>query len=150
MHTVPINRDELCSLIPHAGTMCLLHTVECWDAESIVCTAISHHDTDNPLCNNGALGAVHALEYGAQAMAVHGGLLAREKGATAPPGYLAALRNAQLHVERLDALDEALQVEARCVMADGGNLIYAISISAGDIPVASARATVITQPGENP
>ncbi|UCE90426.1 MAG: hypothetical protein JSW10_06340, partial [Pseudomonadota bacterium] len=78
---MPIERDELCSLIPHAGTMCLLHTVEQWDEVSIVCTAISHHEADNPLCSKGALGAVHALEYGAQAMAVHGGLLAREKGA---------------------------------------------------------------------
>lgn len=150
MHPVSIKRDELCSLIPHAGSMCLLDSVKQWDEDGIVCTAVSHRDPDNPLRSNGALGAVHALEYGAQAMAVHGGLLARARGERAPPGYLAALRDAQLHVERLDTLQAALRVEASCVMADAGNLIYAIRVSAADTAVASARATVITQPGETP
>ena len=68
---------ELEALIPHAGGMCLLDTVESWDAETIHCRSLSHLRADNPLREKGRLAALHLAEYGAQAMAVHGGLLAR-------------------------------------------------------------------------
>ena len=62
--------------IPHHGSMCLLHAVSQWDERRIVCEALSHVDPDNPLRAQGRLGAANGVEYAAQAMAVHGGLLA--------------------------------------------------------------------------
>lgn len=146
-----IERDELCALIPHAGNMCLLDGVQAWDDQRILCISNSHRHTDNPLrCfygveqAPGALSAIHAVEYGAQAMAVHGGLLARQAGGTAAPGYLAALRDVQLKVTSLDSIHDALFVEAEQVMAGTGSLMYNLRVysSAGDI--VTARATVIT------
>src|SRR6059058_4587817 len=88
--TTPIDKAEIRRLIPHAGTMCLLDSVLGWDDESIVCTTNTHRDEANPLRRDGRLSALHALEYGAQAAAIHGGLRARAAGTTAPPCYLAA------------------------------------------------------------
>ena len=41
--------DGIASRIPHAGRMCLLDRVECWDTQRIRCRARSHRDADNPL-----------------------------------------------------------------------------------------------------
>src|SRR5881392_4447495 len=109
---VPITKAEIRTLIPHSGSMCLLDSVTQWDDRSIVCVTNTHRDPANPLRRAGRLSALHAFEYGAQAAAVHGGLRARSVGATAPPGYLAALRNARLHVTRLDDIKSPLQISA--------------------------------------
>src|SRR6188768_1801301 len=97
-----INKAEIRTLIPHSDLMCLLDEVVQWDDRSIACLSNTHRDPANPLRRQGRLSAVHAFEYGAQAAAVHGGLRARSVSAIAPPGYLAALRDAHLHVVFLD------------------------------------------------
>ena len=138
-----IDKPEIRTLIPHSGTMCLLDGVFRWDDESIVCIANTHRDISNPLRRDGQLSAVHALEYGAQAAAIHGGLRARAAGTTAPPCYLAALRGAHLHVARLDDLASPFEVCARRLFGDAGNTIYQCSISADGIPVADGRVTIM-------
>lgn len=138
-----IDKPEIRDLIPHSGTMCLLDGVVSWDDESIVCITNTHHDANNPLRRDGHLSAVHALEYGAQAAAIHGGLRARAAGTIAPPCYLAALRDARVHLERLDDLTAPLEVRAQHLFGDAGNTIYQCSISADGTPVADGRVTII-------
>jgi predicted hotdog family 3-hydroxylacyl-ACP dehydratase len=138
-----IDKSEIRGLIPHAGTMCLLHGVVSWDDDSIVCITNTHRERDNPLRRDGRLSALNALEYGAQAAAVHGGLRARAAGTTAPPCYLAALRDAHLHLARLDDLASPLEVRARRLFGDGGNTIYQCSISADGTAVADGRVTIM-------
>jgi predicted hotdog family 3-hydroxylacyl-ACP dehydratase len=139
----PIDKAEIRTLIPHAGSMCLLDGVLEWDDESIVCVTHTHRDPTNPLRRDRRLSALHALEYGAQAAAIHGGLRARAAGATAPACYLAALRDAHLFVARLDHLASLLEVRARRLFGDAGNTIYQCEISAGDTPVADVRVTIM-------
>jgi predicted hotdog family 3-hydroxylacyl-ACP dehydratase len=141
--TPPIDNAEIRTLIPHAGTMCLLDSVLDWDDESIVCITNTHRDEANPLRRDGRLSALHALEYGAQAAAIHGGLRARAAGATAPACYLAALRDAHLHVDRLDDLASPLEVCARRLFGDAGNTVYQCAISAGGISVAEGRVAIM-------
>lgn len=138
-----IDKSELCGLIPHAGSMCLLDGVDSWDPEQIRCHSRSHLAADNPLREHGILAAVHALEYGAQAMAVHGGLLARADGGALRPGVLAGLRDVRLHAERLDDEPELLQVQARRLLAGGDSFLYQFEVRLGARLIASARATVI-------
>ena len=138
-----IDKSEIRTLIPHSGTMCLLDGVVRWDDESIVCITNTHRKLDNPLRSDGRLSAVHAPEYGAQAAAIHGGLRARAAGTTAPPCYLAALRDAHLHVARLDDLMSPLEVRAQRMFGDAGNTIYQCSISAGGVLVADGRVTIM-------
>ena len=138
-----INKEEIRTLIPHSGLMCLLDRVIQWDDRSIACTSNTHRDTANPLRREGRLSAVHAFEYGAQAAAVHGGLRAREMGATAPPGYLAALRDAHLYVQHLDDIDSALDIFASRLFGDRANTVYECRISAASTPIAEGRITIV-------
>ncbi|SRR5581483_101422 len=140
---VSIKKAEIRTLIPHSGTMCLLDEVIRWDETSITCVTNTHRDPKNPLRRDGRLSGVHAFEYGAQAAAVHGGLRARAAGETAPPGYLAALRDARLHVTFLDDIASPLQVCANHLFGDRANTVYECRISADNVLLANARITII-------
>ncbi|PYL68083.1 MAG: phosphotransferase, partial [Verrucomicrobia bacterium] len=89
------------------------------------------------------LSALHAFEYGAQASAVHGGLRARLVNALAPPGYLAALRDARLHATQLDVIESPLQVRALRLFGDGVNCVYECHVSAADRLLAEGRVTIV-------
>ena len=143
VYEVPINKAEIRTLIPHSGLMCLLDEVTQWDDGSITCVTNTHRDSANPLRRDGRLSVVHAFEYGAQAAAVHGGLRARSVGATAPPGYLAALRDARLHVVFLDDIRSPLQVCANRLFGDGANTVYECSVLADNALLANGRVTII-------
>ena len=138
-----IHKAEIRTLIPHSGLMCLLDEVMQWNDRSIVCITNTHRDPANPLRRGGQLSAVHAFEYGAQAAAVHGGLRARAAGATASPGYLAALRNVRLHATRLDDIDGPLEIFASRLFGDDANTVYECRVAAGDVLIAEGRITII-------
>jgi predicted hotdog family 3-hydroxylacyl-ACP dehydratase len=141
--SLPINKQEIRTLIPHSGLMCLLDSVIEWDDRSIVCLSNTHRDPRNPLRRDGQLSALHAFEYGAQAAAVHGGLRARSAGVTAPPGYLAALRDARLEVTRLDEIASPLRIYACRLFGDTGNALYECRVLARDVLLAEGRTTII-------
>jgi predicted hotdog family 3-hydroxylacyl-ACP dehydratase len=143
VYEVPINKAEIRTLIPHSGLMCLLDEVTQWDDGSITCVTNTHRDSANPLRRGGRLSVVHAFEYGAQAAAVHGGLRARSVGGTAPPGYLAALRDARLHVVFLDDSGSPLQVCANRLVGDGANTVYECRVLADNALLANGRVTII-------
>ena len=123
--------------------MCLLDGVLEWNDEFIICSSETHREPANPLRRHGRLSAVHLFEYGAQAAAVHGGLRARAAGAMAPTGYLAALRDAHLYVERVDDIAFPLRVQAKRLFGEAVNTVYECEISAADKILASGRVTII-------
>jgi predicted hotdog family 3-hydroxylacyl-ACP dehydratase len=92
-HDVPIDVERIRELVPHAGKMCLLERVVDCDTASIRCETRSHLDRANPLRRNGHLSSVCAIEYAAQAMALHGALTAprQHSGALTAPGHNGAL-----------------------------------------------------------
>lgn len=138
-----IDKAEIRTLIPHSDLMCLVDEVLQWDDRSIACISNTHRDPANPLRRQGRLSVVHAFEYGAQAAAVHGGLRARAAGATAPPGYLAALRDGRLHVTRLDSIHLPLRITATRLYGEGANTVYEFVISAATAVVAEGRVTIV-------
>ena len=141
-----IDRETLLTLIPHQGAMCLWDGVIDWDASRIRLRTASHARPDNPLRSDGRLRALHLCEYGAQAMAAHGGLLARDAGEAPKPGMLVALRAIDLHVARIDDLAGELEGEAEQLAAGEGSQQYAFRIvHAGEL-LAEGRAAVILQP----
>ena len=73
--------------------MCLLERVVEWDDRRVVLETATHRSPTNPLRVDGRLRAVHLCEYGAQAMAVHGGLRGTRTGAQPKPGMLVSLRS---------------------------------------------------------
>ena len=143
-----IDREEILSLIPHQGAMCLWDRVLDWDADSIRLAAGNHRDPAHPLRGRGRLHAVHLCEYGAQAMAVHGGLLAREAGGMAPPGMLVALRGVELRVGRIDDLAGDLEGHAQVLARSEASQQYAFRISHQGMLLAEGRAAVMLGPAD--
>lgn len=144
----PLPKSDWEALIPHRGAMCLLDEVIAWDEARIHARSVSHRHADHPLRSDGRLRAVHLCEYGAQAMAVHGGLLARTAGAAAEPGLLVSLRAVDLHVQRIDDLPGALDVQAERLLAGAGSWQYAFRIEHAGVLLAAGRAAVIANLGE--
>ena len=128
--------------IPHQGSMCLLDRVAEWDAQRIRCTASSHRATDNPLRAHGRLGSSCGIEYAAQAMAVHGALLASAQ-ARPRAGLLASVRGTKLHVARLDDIADDLVVEALRFSGDGNNVLYDFTVRAGGRTLLEGRTAVV-------
>lgn len=139
-------KAELARLIPHAGAMCLLDGVVEWDGERVKCVARTHLDVDNPLRRGDSLHAVAAVEYAAQAMAVHGALTGAV-GERPRVGYLAALRDVVCRVARLDTLDHELIISAERLMGDARNVIYRFAVGSETEPLVTGRATVILEVG---
>jgi predicted hotdog family 3-hydroxylacyl-ACP dehydratase len=122
--------------------MCLLDAVVDWSETAISCIATSHADPANPLRADGRLGAAAGIEYAAQAMAVHGALLAGDDGAPRQ-GYLASVRGVTLHVARLDDLPGQLDVHAERLSGDTSNVLYQFSVSHAGRCLLAGRATVV-------
>jgi predicted hotdog family 3-hydroxylacyl-ACP dehydratase len=122
--------------------MCLLDAVQEWSDTAIACRALSHADPANPLRARGRLGAATGIEYAAQAMAVHGALIA---GGDAPPrqGYLTSVRSVTLHVARLDDLAGALDVSAERLSGDGNHILYQFSLAHAGRCLLEGRAAVV-------
>ena len=141
-----LSHEAIEALVPHAGAMCLWDEVLDSNGDTIHLRARNHRDPAHPLRSDGRLRAVHLCEYGAQAMAVHGGLRARESGAAAPPGVLVALRGVQLHAGRIDDLHGDLECEAQVLVEGGSSQQYGFRISHAGVLLAEGRAAVMLQP----
>jgi predicted hotdog family 3-hydroxylacyl-ACP dehydratase len=139
-----LGRAEIAAMIPHAGAMCLLDTVLFYDKEAIRACASSHRDPNNPLARDGMLPVLAGLEYGAQAMAVHGRLTGAV-GERPRTGYIAGVRELSWSRGRLDDLTADLIIEAEKLAGEGSGVIYRFSIAAGGPPIMTGRATVMLQ-----
>ena len=135
----------IAALVPHAGAMCLWDEVLAWDDRCIRLRAHNHRDPAHPLRSHGVLRALHLCEYGAQAMAVHGGLLARQAGGRARPGMLVALRGIELHAAHIDDLPDAIECVAEAVVRSDSAQQYTFRISHAGMLLAAGRAAVILQ-----
>ncbi len=115
--------------IPHQGRMCLLDEVLSWDAQQLLCRAGSHRAADHPLRAHGRLGGACAIEYAAQAAAVHGALLQpsapSRPGVDAGPRLLASARAVELAVRRLDDIAGDLLISAVRLQDDARGALYA-------------------------
>jgi predicted hotdog family 3-hydroxylacyl-ACP dehydratase len=137
-----LDHAAIAARIPHAGSMCLLHEVVSWNADSIDCLARSHRDPANPLRSGNRLAAVHGIEYAAQAMALHGTLLGGENAPASRPGYIGAVRALELHTPRLDGIAGDLSVHAERLVGDASHVLYAFNIRAGDRLLVEGRISV--------
>lgn len=132
-------------LIPHRGAMCLIDAVIEWDETHIHARASSHHDPLNPLRADNRLHVLNLCEYGAQAMAVHGGLLAQRDGKTAAPGMLVSLREVKLQVARVDDLSGDLDIHAQRLLAGFAAMQYAFRVEHAGKMLAEGRSAVMTK-----
>lgn len=129
--------------------MCLLDAVERWDASSIHCRATSHRDPSNPLRHGNCLPAVTGLEYAAQAMGVHVGMLNPDRSTEGLIGYVGGVRDVVLAVERLDDLAADLMVDATRVIEGDDSFMYQFSVTAGGRALMTGRASIFVKQVES-
>ena len=130
------------TLVPHAGRMCLLERIVSWDDTGVTLATTTHRDPANPLARDGRLRAIHLCEYGAQAMAVHGSLVATARGERARPGLLVSLRDVVLACDFIEGLEGELLVEAVRVHGGAEAWQYDFRVSHAGRPLAQGRAMV--------
>ena len=140
-----LGRDAIAALIPHQGAMCLLDRVIEWDQSHIVLATSTHRAADNPLRLGGRLRAIHLCEYGAQAMAVHGGLSAQADGRAARPGFLVSLRDVKLNADFVDDLGGELHVSAQRLLESAGSWQYSFEVQHDGETLATGRAAIIAR-----
>lgn len=146
--TIPTMLDAagIARRVPHQGAMCWLDTLLAWSDAGITCLAGNHRDPAHPLRTAHGLLASSAIEYAAQAMALHGALRAESQGEPVGPvpGFLASARGVQLARWRLDEADGPLRIEAERQAGDTRQLLYSFCVSDahGDW-LARGRATVV-------
>jgi len=136
--------EKIETLLPHVGTMRMIAAVASWSEDAIECVAHSHRDPGNPLRIDGVLPAACGLEYGAQAMAIHGALVA---GRDAKPrvGLLVAAHELVWRVARLDTIAGALTVRARRLLGSAQQVAYEFDVVDGARSLVSGRASVMLE-----
>ena len=134
------------ALLPHAGRMRLIDRIVSYDEQEIVCESNSHRATDHPLAEAGVLSIICGVEYGAQAMAIHGALLApSDSDARVRHGYLVAASDLRWSVERLDQCAAPLVIKAVSEFRADNQVAYRFEISASGTALLSGRASVVLE-----
>ena len=138
-----VKNVSVASLVPQQGSMCLLDRIVDWDERRVVLETDTHRSPSNPLRVGGKLRAIHLCEYGAQAMAVHGGL--RAGAHTAVDGMLVAMRSVTFERDWIHDLPSSLRVEAECLQHDASSLQYSFRVTHLGELLAEGRAAVMLQ-----
>lgn len=120
-----LSRAQIEARIPHAGSMCLLDRVERWDETNIVCQAAAP-TAGHPLATAQGVPVVAAIEYAAQAAALHGALLDGQSNAR--KGMLAKIADVELFAERLDDASGDLSVQAELLVRSASGCIYSFKV----------------------
>lgn len=130
--------------IPHAGAMCLLDSIACYDAQDL--HALARVGSTHPLASVHGVHVVHLLEYGAQACAVHGALLAHDAGrAEMRPGRLVSVRELRLAGEYVDSTT-VLNVHVSRLYGDDSGAQYSFRVEQAGHCLAHGRVAVIHPP----
>lgn len=143
-----LDHAGIAARVPHAGAMCLLANLLRWNDDEIECGIDNHADPTHPLREldgSGAqvLPAPVAIEYAAQAMALHASLKTAA-GESPTPGFLASARDVQVHVPSLDTARGPLVVVARRLAGDERQAVYRFVLrDAAGRPLVEGRATVV-------
>jgi len=135
------DRSSICDILPHAGDMCLLSELVDVTPEKIACISRSHLEADNPLRIQGKLPAIAGIEYASQVVALHGQIETLNRGSRPVIGFLASVRDVEIHATLLDEDNSELYIEASQIMRIEGAVTYDFSIRAGDRRLLSGRMT---------
>ncbi len=134
-----LDQARIRQLVPHAGAMCLLASVDSWSDTEIRCTSPQPRH-DHPLARAGVLPAIAAAEYAAQATAVHGALLDGHDGPRG--GMLASLIDVELKFAAFPAAAGELSVMAQLLSRSQAGCLYSFEVSHAQQGIASGRLMV--------
>jgi len=137
-----LTKDEIARLLPRGGSMRQLDAVEFWDEMSIRCRTATHRDPAHPLRFRGRLSVSVGLEYAAQAMGVHAGLLNHDCETAGRIGYVGSVRDVTFSVERLDDTAADLIVEATRLAEGDQSYMYRFTVMLDHRTVIEGRASI--------
>jgi predicted hotdog family 3-hydroxylacyl-ACP dehydratase len=120
-----LSRAQIEALVPHAGSMCLLDRVEQWDETRIVCQAATPA-SGHPLATAQGVPVVAAVEYAAQATALHRALLDGRRKVR--HGMLAKLTDVELFEQWLDESPGALDIQAELLVRGASACTYSFMV----------------------
>jgi predicted hotdog family 3-hydroxylacyl-ACP dehydratase len=89
------------------------------------------------------LGAACAIEYAAQAIAVHGALLQPRNTSAPDIGLLASAREVELLVTRLDDVAPDLHISAQRLHSDTRGALYSFALHADHSLLVRGRASLL-------
>jgi len=135
-----LSRVEIERLLPQKGAMCLIDAALEVTADGIVCLANVRTD-GHPLGEVQGVPALHGVEYGAQAAALHRLIHNGEQGKVIG-GLLLQVRDLHFFVDHLDRLPQPLRISARCAMASSEIARYIFEIRAGDLLASRGELTL--------
>lgn len=150
-----LDHQAIAARVPHAGPMCLLDGVVAWDEHHIECLGAGFQAGrgSHPLSHDGHLPSTAAIEYAAQAMALHGRLVQERLAAASGPqpvaprrGFLAGVRSVQLYCRWIDCAGPALTIRVERFAGDDVQVLYDFEVGAAG-PIAQGRAVVILDAG---
>jgi predicted hotdog family 3-hydroxylacyl-ACP dehydratase len=119
--------------------MNLLEAIVAWDEGTVRAVASGHRDAAHPLRRAGELPIACGIEYGAQAAAAHGALVA---GAPSGAGFLASVRAVRFHARRLDDIEGSLEIFAEQAGGGEGGVLYRFEVTAGGRALIEGRLAV--------
>jgi predicted hotdog family 3-hydroxylacyl-ACP dehydratase len=130
------------SLVPHAGPMCLLARVIEHGPERTLC-GVDPAQSAVLASPDGSIPIWVGLEYMAQCIAAHAGLLARARGEAPRPGVLLGSRRLRFAAQRF-ARDRELCVEARHHRGERGLVAFDCEVreASGGPPLVQGRLNV--------
>lgn len=134
-----LNRACIQRLVPHTDAMCLLDAVTDWQAQSINCLAAAPGVT-HPLSRDGKVPAIIAVEYAAQAAAVHGALLDQAGGAKM--GVIAKLSSIEIPSEWFPCAVTSIAVYAQLLSRTTQACLYEFRVMGGGCAIAQGRLLI--------
>ena len=135
-------KEEIARLLPHGPGMCLLDSVESWNDSTISCRTSTHRDPGNPLRFRGRLTIAAGLEYAAQAMGAHVGLLRGLQQGAPRVGLVGSVREVVFSAEHLDDFKGALLVKARRLVEGELGYMYEFTVAHGALELIQGRASI--------
>jgi predicted hotdog family 3-hydroxylacyl-ACP dehydratase len=140
-----LTKAEIGRLLPHGESMCLLESVEGWDHLTIRCLTATHRDPCHPLRFKGRLTASAGLEYAAQAMGTHVGLVDADRRTEHRIGLVGGVRDVVFTTDRLDNLDGWLIVNARRLVEGDQGYMYHFTVVHGTCQLIEGRASIFVK-----
>ena len=125
--------------------MCLLDSVETWDDTTISCRTSTHRDQRNPLRARGRLTVSAGLEYAAQAMGAHVGLVDGSRRNENQIGYVGGVRDVTFSVTRLDDLAGDLTVDATRMVEGESSYMYRFTVSHSGLAIIEGRVSIFVK-----
>ena len=109
---------EISELVPHSGRMLLLSRVLSHTLEKTVC-AVDLERSELFCDTEGSVPGWVGLEYMAQCVAAHAGLISRSRRERQRPGFLIGSRRTHIHVDSFQP-GQRLQVTSRHLRGEAG------------------------------